>query len=141
MDKKKGNDVNKIKGETSNFYPKYLDKDGFVINIGDVLFGSDGKAWKISCISYDPHCEYSIIAWDVLDDGSTGTDMKSLKPKWLTRQNPKPNPTQLTRETLNEWIDDIQGVIKELPIGSYPMKTRLYTLMDKMHKVAEREND
>ena len=132
-------DTNKVEGETPNFYPKLLDKDGNLINIGDVLYGEDGKAWKIATVAYSERMNHPLGAWWIDEDGVERLIYKALKPKWLSRKNPKSKPSDLDVDTLDEWMADLQGAIGELPVGDYPLKNHLYTLKDKMRQVAERE--
>ena len=132
-------DTNKIDGETPNFYPKLLDKDGNVINIGDVLYGEDGKTWKIATVAYSERMNHPLGAWWIDEDGVERLIYKALKPKWLSRKNPKSKPSDLDVDTLDEWMADLQGAIGELPVGDYPLKNHLYTLKDKMRQVAEGE--
>jgi hypothetical protein len=128
-----------INGETPNFYPKLLDKDGCVINIGDTLYGEDGRMWKIQSVEYSENETFPIFAYEVDEDGDDVGVVEILKPKWLSRKNPKPKPSALAANTLDEWMADLQAAIVELPVGTYPLKNHLYTLKDKMRQVAERE--
>ena len=130
-----------IKGETPNFYPKLLDKDGNLINIGDVLYGNDGKAWKITMVAYSKNMAYPLAARNVREDGTEDLLDKCLKPRWLSRKNPKPEPLALDADALDEWMADIQCVISELPVGDYPLKNHLFDLQDKMRKVAVSESE
>ena len=128
--------TNQIKGETPNFYPKLLDKDGNLINIGDVLYDEDGRAWKIDGVRYAADMSYPVGALEVVD-GVTTENFRPLKPKRLSHKNPKPEPFILSADTLGAWMTDLQCVISELPIGDYPLKNHLFDLQDKMRKVAE----
>jgi hypothetical protein len=149
MQKMTNKNTNKVDGETPNFYPKLLDKDGNVINIGDVLYGEDGRAWEIEQVRYGENLKYPLVGRLFIFladmDGCSEIDefynptRKELSPKWLSRKNPKPKPSALDADTLDEWMADLQGVISELPVGDYPLKNNLYKLKDKMRQVAERE--
>ena len=127
---------NQIKGETPNFYPKLLDKDGNLINIGDVLYGEDGIAWKVDGIRYSDDMTCPVGVFEFLD-GRVTANYRALNPEWLSRKNPKSEPLTLDTDTLDEWMADLQCVISELPVGDYPLKNHLYDLQDKMRKVAE----
>ena len=132
--------TNQIKGETPNFYPKLLDKDGNLVNIGDVLYGEDGKAWKVDGVRYSTDMSYPVGALEVVD-GVTTENFRPLKPEWLSHRNPNPEPLALDTDTLDEWMADLQAVISGLPVGDYPLKNCLFDLQDKMRKVAEGESE
>ena len=133
--------TNQIKGETPNFYPKLIDKDGNLINIGDVLYGEDGKAWKVDNILYSAEMSHPVGVWGVNEDGTPNYEYQAFTPKWLSRKNPKPEPLALDADALDEWMADIQCVISELPVGDYPLKNHLFDLQDKMRKVTEGESE
>ena len=118
-----------IRGETNGFYPKYLDKNKEIINIGDVLYGEDGKAWKIALVGYAKKMSHPLGAWNIEDDGTEGTIYKALKPKWLTHENPN-KKIEVQETDLKKWHDDLTCAILELPVGNFPLKTLFNRVRD-----------
>ena len=118
-----------IKGEMNAFYPKYLDKNKEIINLGDTLYGEDGKAWKINMVVYATEETHPLGAWNVKDDGTEGEIYKALKPKWLTHQDPN-KKIEVSETALKKWHDDLTRAIVELPVGSYPFKTLFTRVRD-----------
>ena len=118
-----------IRGETNGFYPKYLDKNKEIINIGDVLYGEDGKAWNITGVTYREDDDYPLIAWSVDEGGNHRLPLKQLKPKWLTHENPN-KKIEVQETDLKKWHDDLTCAILELPVGNFPLKTLFNRVRD-----------
>jgi hypothetical protein len=128
-----------IRGETNGTYPKYLDKNHKIINLGDVLYGEDGKAWTIEQACYGEKVKYPLtgrLHIPIEDlDGCTEVDefynptIKELKPKWLTHDNPN-KKIEVKETDIKKWHDDLTCAILELPVGNFPLKTLFNRVRD-----------
>ena len=75
---------------TEEFYKKYRDKEGEIIEIGDTVYGEDGRAWWVKEVCYGFDCKYPIVGelrvpieeLNVVEFCTPTT--KRLRPKWLT---------------------------------------------------------
>lgn len=67
--------------ETDTTFNKPKDKDGVVINLGDVVYGEDGRGWRVTEIRYGKWAAYPIGAQSI-----NTIESKDLKPHWLTHR-------------------------------------------------------
>lgn len=73
---------------TTDYFEKYRDKNGDVLNIGDVVRGNDSRLWKIDSFVFSNTVTHPIFAHRVTEDGKDAGDIRQLKPKWLTKYTP-----------------------------------------------------
>ena len=105
------------KRERPDYFKKFRDKDGVCIGLGDVVYGEDGKAFRVDGVIYEKNIMHPIVAtalkqeWkdDVYDN-----ETYKLKPKWLTHEEVKWK--QLFEEILVDLMEVrgmIEGTIRE----------------------------
>ena len=79
------------------------DKDGVPIHAGDVVYGDDGKAWRVHEIVLLAVTEsvrkFSVKA--VCDDGAK----RGLRPEWLSHE--RPDSFELIADELEKWCDAV----------------------------------
>ena len=79
-----------MNNERTHYFEKYKDKDGVEINLGDNVFGEDGKIWHVTEIKYALVNTHPITAEEVTVDFSNNCfihgETRDLKPKWLSHK-------------------------------------------------------
>ena len=73
---------------TANYFEKYRDKNGEVLNIGDIVRGNDSRLWKIDSFVFSATVTHPIFAHRMTDDLKDAGDIRQLKPKWLVKYTP-----------------------------------------------------
>lgn len=111
--------------------------DGKPINIGDVVYGSDGKEWRVSEIllraTSSSKGKYSIKAF-----GEDGV-MLGLRPEWLTHERP---------DSLGRIADEIDGAKawcdvdgnRPAPVSSISNET-LHKWAERIRKLAAKDGE
>lgn len=72
--------------------PPVLDKDGQEIEVGDTVYGGDGKEWHVT--GFDWGGAYAVAAYH-------GDTVRQLKPEWLTHE--RPDSWERLREDVEQW--------------------------------------
>lgn len=77
--------------DKQHYFKKFQDKNGKDINLGDNLYGEDGKLWRVLEIKYSLTDPYTIKAQEIEIDYKNeifkkGKKIRDLKPKWLSSE-------------------------------------------------------
>ena len=110
--------------ETDTTFNKPKDKDGVVINLGDVVYGEDGRGWRVTEIRYGKWTAYPIGAQSI-----NTAESKDLKPHWLTHHHLDwefmARVLLYDLETCLKWIKEAEGDFHKQEKASGYMKLKL----------------
>ena len=117
--------------EGGAFFKKYRDKDGAFINLGDELYGEDGRKWYVAEVRYgkSPTPTYPIVCKGESPYKEYFGATKELKPKWLSRN--KPNPHR----------DFVREMIQLVSVPYPPTESRWNKIREKVYEEFENVQD
>ena len=107
------------------------DRDGVPINVGDTVYGEDGRAWHVEGISLGWWAKW--VEGHVVHAMGDSGQWRDLMPEWLTHE--RPDSWERIADELEEWSEDNRVN------GDREVFDRARDFSERIRKLAEREGE